>query len=83
MTDVQIFFKKPNDEDAVILHSNISETGIELRRKFKLSQTWDKSTVHFIAGISFKNSVTSLLIKPSYIETRNIKINEINHDKID
>jgi hypothetical protein len=27
--------------------------------------------------------VTSLLIKPNFIGTRNIKINELNHDKID
>jgi len=56
---------------------------IELCRVFKLPHTWDKPTVQFVIGISFKNPITSLLIKPSYTGTRNIKINQLNHDKID
>jgi hypothetical protein len=40
-------------------------------------------TVNFIIEIYFKNSVTYLLIKPTYTGTRNIKINELTHDKID
>ena len=65
------------------IFNNISGTGTELGRKFRLPHTWDKPTVRFIIGISFKSPVTSLLIKPRYVGTRNIKINELNHDKID